>query len=198
MIQTTQPQRLSLHQGSVLLAIKLKQEQMLWLRLLPVKLASTAAMCCKELKKMNKLMKVYRLSSSPSFFMEAQNFQSPPGEKTCCFLKCFTHWTCKYKCAHNIRKKPKTLIDLNHTADGKNKLQGNHWQTVWNEPQMLRPTWEGPLVVDHLFDGIKALPLVWDVKRLKDVGKGGVITADPSDGRLQVEETLLLQRRRKR
>lgn len=48
-------------------------------------------------------------------------------------------------------------------------------------------------VVDHPFDRIKALPLVWDVKGFKDVREGGIITADPHDGRLQVEETLLLQ-----
>lgn len=52
-------------------------------------------------------------------------------------------------------------------------------------------------VVDHPFDRLKALPLVRDVKGFKDVREGGIITTDPHDGSLQVEETLLLQRRRK-
>lgn len=52
-------------------------------------------------------------------------------------------------------------------------------------------------VVDHSFDCIKALPLVWDVKGFKDVREGGIITTDPHDGSLQVKETLLLQGRRK-
>lgn len=50
------------------------------------------------------------------------------------------------------------------------------------------------LVVDHLLDCLKALPLVWDVEGLKDVREGGVITTDPSDGSLQVKEALLLQK----
>lgn len=42
------------------------------------------------------------------------------------------------------------------------------------------------LVIDHLLNCVKALPLVWDVERFKDVREGGVITADPADGSLQV------------
>lgn len=52
---------------------------------------------------------------------------------------------------------------------------------------------DGDSVVDHLLDCLKALPLVWDVEGLKDVREGGVVTTDPSDGRLQVKEALLLQ-----
>lgn len=52
---------------------------------------------------------------------------------------------------------------------------------------------DGDLVVDHPLDCIKALPLVWDVEGLKDMREGGVVTTDPADGSLQVEETLLLQ-----
>lgn len=52
-------------------------------------------------------------------------------------------------------------------------------------------------VIDHPLDRLKALPLVWDVKRFKDVREGGIITTDPHDGSLQVKETLPLQRRRK-
>lgn len=48
-------------------------------------------------------------------------------------------------------------------------------------------------VVDHLLNCFKALPLVWDVEGFKDVREGGVVTADPTDGSLQVEEALLLQ-----
>lgn len=48
-------------------------------------------------------------------------------------------------------------------------------------------------VVDHPLDCVEALPLVWDVERLKDVREGGVVTTHPADGSLQVEEALLLQ-----
>lgn len=48
-------------------------------------------------------------------------------------------------------------------------------------------------VVDHLLDCFKALPLVRDVEGFKDVREGGVVTADPTDGSLQVKEAFLLQ-----
>lgn len=41
-------------------------------------------------------------------------------------------------------------------------------------------------VVDHLLDGLQALPLVWDVERLKDVREGGVVTTHSEDWGLQV------------
>lgn len=49
------------------------------------------------------------------------------------------------------------------------------------------------LVVDHLLDCFKALPLIWDVEGFKDVREWCVVTTDPCDGGLQVEKTLLLQ-----
>lgn len=55
------------------------------------------------------------------------------------------------------------------------------------------PDWMS--VVDHLLDGIEALPLVWDVEGFEDVGEGRVVATHPADGSLQVEETLLLRRR---
>lgn len=48
-------------------------------------------------------------------------------------------------------------------------------------------------VADHLLDRVEALPLVRDVEGFKDVREGGIVTADPRDGSLQVEEALLLQ-----
>lgn len=48
-------------------------------------------------------------------------------------------------------------------------------------------------VVDHPLNRIKALPLVWDVERLKDVREGSVVTTHSTDGSLQVKEALLLQ-----
>lgn len=50
-------------------------------------------------------------------------------------------------------------------------------------------------VVDHPLDCIEALPLVWDVEGLKDMWEGRIVTTDPHDGSLQVEEALLLQQR---
>lgn len=50
----------------------------------------------------------------------------------------------------------------------------------------------GGSVVDHLLNCFKALPLVWGVEGLKDVREGGVVTADPADGSLQVKKALLL------
>lgn len=50
-------------------------------------------------------------------------------------------------------------------------------------------------VVNHPCDCVKALPLVWDVEGFKDMREGGIVTTDPGDGSLQVEETLFLQQR---
>lgn len=50
-------------------------------------------------------------------------------------------------------------------------------------------------VVNHLLDCVKAFPLVWDVEGFKYMWEGGIVTTDPCDGSLQVEEALLLQQR---
>lgn len=50
-------------------------------------------------------------------------------------------------------------------------------------------------VVNQPLDCLEALPLVWDVEGFKDMWEGGIITTDPGDGSLQVEEALLLQQR---
>lgn len=63
---------------------------------------------------------------------------------------------------------------------------------------MLKKTFSVPgvaSVVNHPLDCVEALPLVWDVEGFKDMWEGGIVTTDPRDGSLQVEEALLLQQR---
>lgn len=40
--------------------------------------------------------------------------------------------------------------------------------------------------VDHLLNRLKALPLVRDIERLKDVREGGVVATHSADGSLQI------------
>jgi len=51
-------------------------------------------------------------------------------------------------------------------------------------------TWHSE--VDHLLDGVKALPLVRNVEGFEYVREGRVVATHPGDGSLQVQETLLL------
>ena len=53
-------------------------------------------------------------------------------------------------------------------------------------------SFSSPLVVGYLFHSVEYFPLGWHVEGLEYKGEGGVVSGDPLDRGLQVEEAFLL------
>ena len=68
-----------------------------------------------------------------------------------------------------------------------------HWPNLRNSTvHTPLDYFSSPLVVGYLFHSVEYFPLGWHVEGLEYKGKGGVVSGDPLDRGLQVEEAFLL------